>query len=49
MTIKMWGYLIFVIILGIVFAGIIIHTYGRGRKEKVERPKYRMLEEDDEQ
>lgn len=45
----MWTYLFFVALLTVVFAGIILYTYSGRRKEKIERPKYRMLEDEDEQ
>ncbi|MGE5248559.1 MAG: c-type cytochrome [Verrucomicrobiota bacterium] len=40
-------YLVFTAMLAIVFAGIVAFYYGRKRFERVERPKYRMLEDDD--
>ncbi len=43
-----FAYLVFTVILGAVFIGIIIHYYSPGRKKKVEDPKYRMLDDDEE-
>ncbi len=40
-------YLAFTAMLAIVFAGIVVFYYSRKRLERVERPKYRMLEDDD--
>ncbi|UCG78093.1 MAG: cbb3-type cytochrome c oxidase subunit 3 [Nitrospirota bacterium] len=40
-------YFAFTSILAIVFLGIIIYYYTPKRKNKVEEPKYRMLEDDD--
>ncbi len=39
-------YLLFGVSLVTVFAGIIIFYYSRKRKQKVEEPKYRMLDDD---
>jgi hypothetical protein len=42
-----WAYLLFTGALCVVLVGIIIHySFGRPR-ERVEAPKYRMLEDDD--
>jgi len=41
------AYLAFTGLLAIVFAGIVGFYYGRKRFERVERPKYRMLEDDE--
>jgi cbb3-type cytochrome oxidase subunit 3 len=43
-----WAYLLFTGALGAVFAGIVIYYYDRRRRERVEAPKYRMLEDDSE-
>jgi cytochrome c oxidase cbb3-type subunit III len=40
-------YLAFTALLAIVFVGIVGFYYSRKRFERVERPKYRMLEDDD--
>ena len=41
-------YFIYGIILVVVFAGILVYFYSPKRKDKVEEPKFRMLEDDDE-
>lgn len=41
-------YLLFTLALSAVFAGIVIHTYARKRRDRVEVPKYRMLRDDPE-
>jgi cbb3-type cytochrome oxidase subunit 3 len=40
------AYLLFTISLALVLAGIMIHYYNPKRKEKVEEPKHRMLDDD---
>ncbi len=35
------------ILLFLLFALIVVRTYGRKRKERMEEPKYRMLDDDD--
>jgi len=42
------AYLIFTVTLGVILAGIIIYTYSRKRKDRMEKPKFRMLEDDEE-
>ena len=39
------AYLFFGLALCVVFAAIIFYYYSRKRKEKVEGPKYRMLDD----
>ena len=46
MTASAWAYLLFTGALGAVFAGIVAHYFRRGRRDRVEAPKYRMLEDD---
>lgn len=41
-----WAYFLFTVVLGAVFAGIIVHYYSRKRRDAVEAPKYRMLADD---
>jgi cytochrome c oxidase cbb3-type subunit 3 len=41
------AYLAFTALLAVVFAGIVGFYYGRRRYARIERPKYRMLEDDD--
>ena len=43
-----WAYLLFTGALGAALVGIVVHYFGRGRRERVESPKYRMLEDDSE-
>ncbi len=40
------GYLILGGILGAVFALLVRHTYDRRRRDAVESPKYRMLDDE---
>jgi cbb3-type cytochrome oxidase subunit 3 len=42
-----WAYLLFTGALVAVLAGLVAYYYGRRRRERVESPKYRMLEDDD--
>lgn len=46
MSFAAWAYLLFTVVLGAVFAGIIVHYYSRKRCETVEAPKHRMLSDD---
>jgi LPXTG-motif cell wall-anchored protein len=48
MTGNGWTYLTFTGLLCAVFAGIVVYYYGRRRRDRVEAPKYRMLEDDSE-
>jgi LPXTG-motif cell wall-anchored protein len=48
MTGSGWTYLLFSGALVAVFVGIVVYYYGRRRRERVEAPKYRMLEDDGE-
>ena len=47
MSLRALLYLIFTVCLALVFAGIVAYYYGRRRLERVESPKYRMLQDDD--
>ncbi len=42
-----WVYFGFTVALFAVLVGIIIHYYNPKEKEKVEKPKYRIFDEDD--
>jgi cbb3-type cytochrome oxidase subunit 3 len=42
------AYFVFGATLCLLLAGIALFTYRRSRKERVESPKYRMLEDDEE-
>ncbi len=46
MSLRALLFLVFTILLAAVFAGIVGFYYGRRRLDRVERPKYRMLEDD---
>jgi cbb3-type cytochrome oxidase subunit 3 len=43
---KAWLYFGFTALLAFVLAGIMIYFFRSKRKERVESPKYRMMEED---
>jgi cbb3-type cytochrome oxidase subunit 3 len=47
MSLKAWIYFGFTVLLTAVLAGITVYLFRSKRKEKVEAPKYRMLEDDD--
>lgn len=47
MNLQVIAYTAFTLILVAVFAGIIIYYYNPRRKDEVERPKHRMLRDDD--
>jgi cbb3-type cytochrome oxidase subunit 3 len=47
MTTGAWAYLLFTAALAAVFAGIVLYYFSRKRRDRVEAPKYRMLDEDD--
>ena len=47
MTVSALLYLLFTALLAAVLAGIIAWYYGRRRFDRVEAPKYRMLEDDE--
>lgn len=47
MTFRAWAYLLYTLALAAVFAGIIAHYFRRGRRERVEAPKYRMLRDEE--
>lgn len=47
MTLRALLYLLFTALLAAVLAGIVAWYYGRRRYERVESPKYRMLQDDD--
>jgi cbb3-type cytochrome oxidase subunit 3 len=46
MTGNAWVYLLFSAALAAVFAGIVLYYYSRRRRDRVEAPKYRMLDDD---
>jgi cbb3-type cytochrome oxidase subunit 3 len=46
MGLKAWLYFGFTALLVVVLAGIMVYYFRSKRKERVESPKYRMMEED---
>ena len=46
MTFSGLAYFLFTMFLAIVMGGIIVYYYNPGRKEKIEEPKRRMLDEE---
>ena len=47
MSLRALLYLLFTALLACVFAGIVAYYYARRRFDRVESPKYRMLQDDD--
>ena len=47
MTPRALAYLLFTLLLAGIFAGIIAYYFNRKRHDRVEAPKYRMLDDDD--
>jgi cbb3-type cytochrome oxidase subunit 3 len=41
------AYVLFTIVLALVMLGIVVYYYNPARKQKVEKPKHRMLDEDE--
>ena len=46
MGLKAWLYFGFTVLLAIVLTGIMVYYYRSKRKDRVEEPKYRMLDDD---
>jgi len=46
MSWKVWLYLVFTLLLAGILVGIMIYYFRRKRKQHVEEPKYRMLDDD---
>ncbi len=46
MSLKAWIYFGFTALLTAVLAGIMVYLFRGKRKDKVEAPKYRMLDDD---
>lgn len=46
MSFSALAYTLFTLLLACVFAGIIFYYYNPKRKQKVEEPKHRMLDDD---
>jgi cbb3-type cytochrome oxidase subunit 3 len=47
MTPRALAYLFFTLLLAGVFAGIVAYYFDRKRHDRVEAPKFRMLDDDD--
>ncbi len=47
MNFQAIAYTVFTLIMAAVFAGIVIYYYNPRRKEQVEEPKHRMLDNDE--
>jgi cbb3-type cytochrome oxidase subunit 3 len=47
MGLKAWLYFGFTTLLAVVLAGIMIFFYRKKRKDRVESPKYRMMDDDE--
>ncbi|NTW55826.1 MAG: cbb3-type cytochrome c oxidase subunit 3 [Chlorobiaceae bacterium] len=47
MNFSAWAYVVFTVLLALVMLGIIIYYYNPRRKQEVEKPKQRMLDEDE--
>jgi cbb3-type cytochrome oxidase subunit 3 len=47
MTLKAWIYFGFTALLAVVLVGIMIYLFRKKRKERIESPKYRMLDDED--
>jgi cbb3-type cytochrome oxidase subunit 3 len=47
MTPRAIAYLLFTLLLAGVFAGIVAYYFNRKRRDRVEAPKFRMLDDDD--
>ncbi|MEK6743692.1 MAG: cbb3-type cytochrome c oxidase subunit 3 [Nitrospirota bacterium] len=46
MTFKAWLYFGFTAILALVLAAVMVYFFRSKRKDRVESPKYRMLDDD---
>lgn len=47
MTAQAVAYLVFGVALVAALVGLTVYFYGRQRKDKIERAKYRMLDDDE--
>ncbi|NTW62951.1 MAG: cbb3-type cytochrome c oxidase subunit 3 [Chlorobiaceae bacterium] len=47
MTFSAVAYTVFTLTLAAVFTGILIYYYNPKRKKEIEKPKHRMLDEDE--
>ena len=46
MSMKAWLYFSFTSLLALVLAGLMVYLYRNKRKDRVEAPKYRMMDDD---
>jgi cbb3-type cytochrome oxidase subunit 3 len=46
MSVNAWLYFGFTSLLALVLAGLMVYLYRSKRKDRVESPKYRMMDED---
>lgn len=46
MGLRAWLYFGFTALLAIVLAGIMIHSFRARRRDRMEKPKYRMMDDD---
>ena len=46
MALKAWIYFGFTAVLALVLAGVMVYFFRSKRKDRVESPKYRMLDDD---
>jgi hypothetical protein len=46
MTAQAAAYLVTGLVLVAALAGVAVHTYARKRRDRVEQPKYKMLDDD---
>ena len=47
MSFAGWAYLVFTVLLTIISGGIIAYYYNPKRKQKIEEPKHRMLDDEE--
>jgi len=47
MEFNQWVYLGIIAVFGVVFIALIIYYFNKKRYDEVERPKYRMLDDND--
>lgn len=46
MNFQSIAYTVFTILLFAVFSGIVVYCYNPARKDEIEKPKHRMLQDD---
>lgn len=47
MTFSALAYVVFTVLLALVMLGLIVYYFNPARKQQVENPKHRMLEDDE--